>query len=150
VRPSTKVAVALSCLALTPLPGCGGSSGSPTGGGSRSRNVISQEEWQLGALELFQADLSLTGGSGGAAATVDATVDWTFPSNDVDMYVTSTSCTTQAFVQETCTYVARADTPTAKPERVAFTVTAAGNYRFWVVNFGPAAESGTLEIAITQ
>jgi hypothetical protein len=148
VRPSTKVAVALSCLALTQLPGCGGSSGNPTGGGSRSRSVISQEEWQLGALELFQADLSLTGGSGGAAATVDATVDWTFPSNNVNVYVTSTSCTIQAFFS--CTYVAKADTPTAKPERVAFTVTAAGNYRFWVVNFGPAAESGTLEIAITQ
>ncbi len=153
MRVFTRVALGAVCLAVAvTLPGCGGGGG---GGGSivgPSRNpvrsVISQRGWQLDVLEVYMADLSVTGD--GSSATVDSTVEWTYATNDVDLYVTNTSCTLEMLVLDACPYVAHADSSTAKPERVSFTVAAAGNYRFWVVNFGPTRESGTIEVAMTQ
>jgi hypothetical protein len=81
---------------------------------------------------------------------VDSTVEWTYATNDVDLYVTNTSCTVEMLLAEACPYTAKADSATAKPERVSFTVSAAGSYRFWIVNFGPGAESGTFEVGMTQ
>ena len=151
MRVSKCVALALVSLILTlALPGCGGSGGGGVVTPSRTpvRSVISQRGWQLDVLEYLMLDVSITGSGG--TATVDATAEWTFATNDVDIYVTNTSCTVEMLVLDACPYVAKADSATTKPERVSFSVSAATSYRFWIVNFGPTRESGTLEVALTQ
>ena len=145
------VASALVCLiAATALPGCGGGGGGGVVTPSRTpvRSVVSQRGWQLDVLEFLMTDISITGSGG--TATVDATVEWTFATNDVDLYVTNTSCTVEMLILDGCAYVARANSATAKPERVSFSVSAATSYRFWILNFGPTRESGTFEVAMTQ
>ena len=111
------------------------------------RDIVANRTWALEPLDAMMADVDLTGlGTG----TLDATVQWTLASNDVDVFVTAQSCTTEMFAGERCAYTARADSATAKPERVSFRVSAGDRYRFWIVNFGPQRESGTLEVGLTQ
>lgn len=137
-------------LALA-VPSCGG--GGPntiTGGsGQPKRSVVDERSWALEPLETLAVDITITGGFGGSA-TLDAAVEWTFASDDVDLYVTATACTVEMFGTERCAYKAKADGATTKPERVSFGVSDGGTYRFWIVNFGPQAESGTFSAGLTQ
>lgn len=127
-------------------PGCAGTN-LLTGEREPERSVISNQHWDLEPLDTLAVDIRLTGlGSG----TLDATAEWTLASNNVDLYVTAIACTPEMFATERCSYKARADSPTTKPERVSFDVSAGDSYRFWVVNFGPQKESGTLVVGLTQ
>jgi hypothetical protein len=111
------------------------------------REIVTNREWTLDPLAVMAVDVDLTGFGTG---TLDATVQWTSASNDVDLFVTAQSCTPEMFGAERCAYMARADSATAKPERVSFRVSAGDRYRFWVVNFGPQRESGTIEVGLEQ
>ena len=71
-------------------------------------------------------------------------------SDDVDLYATAQSCTLEMFENQRCAFKAKADSPTAKPERLSFGVAAGDRYRFWIVNFGPQRESGTFVVGLTQ
>jgi hypothetical protein len=110
------------------------------------RQIIINQQWTLQPSAAMSADVDLTGFGTG---TLDAVVNWTLASNDVDLFVTAQSCTPEMFAAERCAYMARADTATAKPERVSFRVSAGDRYRFWIVNFGPQNESGTVEVGLT-
>ena len=145
IRAPTLIGATLM-LAAALLPACGGSGGITSTSHTPTRSVISQRGWQLAAGEALLVDLSV---SGSGTATVDATVEWTLATNDVDVYVTNTSCTFEMVAATACAYTAKADSTTAKPERLSFS-TSSGNYRFWIVNFGPTNESGTLEVGLTQ
>jgi hypothetical protein len=130
-------------------PGCGGS-GSVTGnsgGGGSTRSTVDERGWQLDPFELLGVDIQITGTGSG---TLDANVEWTFASDDVDVYVTAVACTTEMFISDRCAYKAKADSATTKPERVSFSVSAGDSYRFWIVNFGPQRESGTFGAYLTQ
>lgn len=145
------VAAILSCLASVGLSGCGAAGGNLLPAATTrtpTRSVISQRGWQLSPNQTLMIDLSVT--DVGSTVTIDATVEWTYASNDVDLYVTNTSCTIEMLSAGSCAYTAHADSATAKPEKLTFTVTTAGSHRFWIVNFGPNAESGTLEVGMTQ
>ena len=128
-------------------PGCVGGTNLLTGERQPERTVVSQQAWALDPLEIVSIDVRLTGLGNG---TVDATVEWTLASNDVDLYVTAPACTAEMFATERCAFKARSDSPTTKPERVSFDVSGGDSYRFWVVNFGPQRESGTLVVGLTQ
>ncbi len=145
----TRALCVAALLAAPFLPGCGGGGGGVTSPSSSqaTRKVMTQRNWELAVNQFMGADLSITGSGTG---TVDAIVEWTYPSNDVDIYVTAANCSTDAFSTSSCAYVAKADSTTAKPERLSFPVTGASTYRLWVVNFGPTQESGTLEVGLTQ
>jgi hypothetical protein len=139
--------------ATLPLPGCGGGSGGGNGGANVTgstevkRSIITEHGWGLDPLAFDAVDISITGAGSG---TVDATVEWTFASDDVDIYVTATACTPEMFANERCAYKAKADGETTKPERVSFSVSGGDTYRFWIVNFGPQRESGTFVAGLTQ
>ena len=137
-------------LALV-VPSCGG--GGPntiTGGsGQPKRSVVDERSWALEPLETLAVDINITGGFGGSA-TLDAAVEWTFASDDVDIYVTATACTLEMFGAVRCAYKTKADGGTTKPERVSFSVSGGDTYRFWIVNFGPQRESGTFVAGLTQ
>jgi hypothetical protein len=128
------------------LSGCGGSS-SVTGGNQPKKSVIDERGWALAPFETLAVDIRITGSGSG---TLDATAEWTFATNDVDLYVTATGCTLEMFSSEKCAYKAKADSATTKPERVSFSVGGGDTYRFWIVNFGPQQESGTFVANLTQ
>jgi hypothetical protein len=128
-------------------PACGTPLGLPIDVSPPTRSVIVEEEWALDALQAVATDVRLTGFGTG---NLDATVEWTFASDDVDLYVTATTCTAEMFENERCAYKARADSPRAKPERVSFDISGGDSYRFWIVNFGPERESGTFVVGLTQ
>jgi hypothetical protein len=135
----------LASLVATALlvPGCKG----VTGPDEPKRATIGHKDWTLDPFDAVGVDVSITGVGTG---TLEATVEWTFGTNDVDVYVTATGCTPEMFASQACSYRVKADSQTTKPERVSYSVSAGDNYRFWIVNFGPQRESGTFEAILIQ
>jgi hypothetical protein len=88
----------------------------------------------------------------GATGTVAATVDWTFATNDVDIYLTrgSDPCTVDDFNSRTCAFLAAAETGSAKPERLNVAGLAAGTYTLYVGNHGPTDESVAWQVTLTS
>ena len=73
---------------------------------------------------------------------MDATVQWSFASNDVDLYLTDRNCNaTTIFQIPSCNVLARADSFTNKPEVIRQNLST-GVYRLFVYNDGPGSESG--------
>jgi hypothetical protein len=95
---------------------------------------------------VFSTDVNVT-----LSGSMSVVADWSFSTDDVDIYVTDLSCnnTEARLVRQFCTLLAKADTYGVKPKRLTLNVSP-GPYRVFVANFGPtAAESGTLQISIT-
>jgi len=81
--------------------------------------------------------------------TVEATVDWTFAANDLDVYLTPGSCTFDQLIANRCSMLTFSESTTAKPERVRATNVAAGSYIIWVANAGPGDESLSYQVVFT-
>lgn len=95
----------------------------------------------------FSTDVNVT-----VSGSMTVVGDWTYTTDDVDVYVTDTSCdkTEARLVRQFCTFLGKADTYGVKPKRLTMNV-APATYRVFIANFGPtAAESGTLQISITR
>jgi hypothetical protein len=142
----------MGALALvTGLTACGGGGGSTgstppvTNPPAPVRSVIGNFTFSLGAVGLAQpVEITVTG-----TGTVDATAQWTFAANDVDLFLTDRNCAaTSIFNLGNCNVLARADSFTNKPEviRQQFST---GVYRLYVYNDGPGTESGTLIVGFT-
>jgi hypothetical protein len=90
----------------------------------------------------------------GTAGTLTATANWTFSSNDVDIFVTSGN-TCQTFSNAGvptgagCTILCQDIAVGGTRASCTFSATS-GNARLLVVNFGPTAESGTYLITVTR
>ena len=146
-RASLPAAAALLALAL---PGCGGGSGSVTGPSvnappARQRQVINGS-WRVDPVETsgqvfyFVFDVRDPG-------DLDASVDWTHASNDVDIGLGSGDCTGHL---DTCNLLAESTSVTAKPERVSRSGLVSGRYTLVIANFGSTTEQGTYEIGLTR
>ena len=81
-----------------------------------------------------------------AAGTIEATVDWTFASDNVDIYLVRGSCTLEQFQKGTCPFVVNSDGSISKPEKLTATSQAAGSYTLYIGNWGPAEESVSFQI----
>jgi hypothetical protein len=129
------------------LAGCGGDSG--TGPDPTPTTVTTTlptftfTSLRPGQVRYTDVQINVTG-------SLSATLDWTFASNDLDIYVTSTSCSvsTTTGIQTLCTAIGRTTSTSSKPERLTVNVTP-GNLRVWAANFGPSSESGTLSLTAT-
>jgi hypothetical protein len=139
-----------SALALiTGLTACGGGSTNPTPPTSNPpapvRSVIGNFTFSLGPIALSQpVDITVSG-----TGSMDATVQWSFASNDVDLYLTDRNCNaTTIFQIPSCNVLARADSFTNKPEVIRQNLST-GVYRLFVYNDGPGSESGTLVVGFT-
>jgi hypothetical protein len=145
--------MAAGVILVTGLSGCGGSNSPNTP--TTPPPVVPQDVTTTLPTQTFVAmspdearfldvQVNVTG-------TLTATSDWTFSSNDLDIFVTSNTCTqfthTGLFLGR-CTTLGRAVSATAKPERLVVNVTP-GVVRVWVANFGPNTESGTLQVTVT-
>lgn len=100
---------------------------------------------RIGVGEVAFAEVTING-----TGVLTSTADWTFATNDLDIIVTTATCTAQTALEinQRCSIVGVTTAVTTKPERLTVDVIR-GNYRVWVVNFGPGTESGTLQMSAT-
>lgn len=80
---------------------------------------------------------------------IEATVDWTFATNDVDVLVARGSCDADQLAAQQCPIVALSLSTTAKPEKVRTDSAAAGTYTLFVENTGPGDESVSFQVVLT-
>ncbi len=136
------------------LPGCGGGGGGGTTTPNpvptpRPSTTLSFNYSNLDPREALGADFSVNV----ADADVEILVDWTFASTDVDVFVTSTSCSTASFLTlfnqvGSCTSLIRG-VSTIKPERTTGRLLQ-GNYRIYAANasFFGSPESGFIQVIL--
>ncbi len=86
-----------------------------------------------------------------ATGTLAVTVDWTFASNDVDIYLTrgTDPCTVDEFNSGRCEFLAFSESFTAKPEKVSATGATAGPYTLYIGNRGPTEEAVSYQVVLT-
>lgn len=125
------------------LPACGSNGTGP----DDDTQVLPPQNFSMGVGQAQFADVDVF-------ETVDfeAQADWGSASNDLDIYITSTSCVNvnaQQLLAGVCAVFARAVSTNTKPERAVFTANT-GRYRVWVANFGPGSESGTLRVTLRR
>jgi hypothetical protein len=83
------------------------------------------------------------------AGTIEATVDWTFATNDVDLALVRGDCSFDQFVSQQCTVLVFSVSTTAKPERIRTENAAAGTYTLFIENTGPGDESLSFQVVLT-
>ena len=138
------------------IPGCGGSSSStaptnipvPTPTPAPVSRVVAEGSFSgLGVRVLA----SVTPFTTTATGTLAVTVDWTFDSNDVDIYLTrgTDPCTVDDFNSGRCEFLAFSESVTAKPEKVSATGATAGPYTLYVGNRGPTEEAVSYQVVLT-
>lgn len=82
--------------------------------------------------------------------TLQASVDWTFPNNDIDIYLVQGSCTIEQFNNNTCPFAAFSVSATAKPERVELPNAQPANYTLYVGNLGSSTEAFSFQVVLTS
>jgi hypothetical protein len=80
--------------------------------------------------------------------TLDITVDWTFASSRIGVYVVREACTLDQFNARTCKFVTTSET-TQKPRTITLTGFTAGTYQLLIGNFANADESISYQIGLT-
>jgi hypothetical protein len=84
-----------------------------------------------------------------STGTLEATVDWTFATNDLDVYLTPSTCTFAQLAANQCTMIAFSESETAKPEKARATNVAPGNYIIWIHNVGPADDTLSYQVVFS-
>jgi hypothetical protein len=143
------------------LVSCGGSgSGSPVSptAGSGPR-LLQQGGFSLNAPQddggLFFALTTITDP---AAGRWEATVNWTFETNTMWMWVANGVCTADQFSRDECPFEAscpcqftiRSETATPKPRVLTIPNAPGGARTLIVMNLGPREESGTYSVTLTS
>jgi hypothetical protein len=80
--------------------------------------------------------------------TLDITVDWTFASSPIGVYVVREACTLDDFNARACKFVTTSET-LQKPRKITLTSFTAGTYQLLIGNFADADESVSYEIGLT-
>jgi hypothetical protein len=147
-------------LASVVSPSCGGGGGcsdNPAGPGCQPSpiptpsplvtRVVSQGSRSLETRFLTDVVFTTT-----ASGTVGVEVNWTFASNDVDIYLTrgADPCTVDAFNSGTCAFIASSESTSLKPERLTAAGLAAGTYTLYIGNLGPTDESVAYQVTLAS
>jgi hypothetical protein len=148
IHPFPRLFLALSTIAA--LSSCGGGSpSSPTPGPSTPaqnvRTVLGNPAFTIsGGTATFKSI------DNPPIGTMDATVDWGNPANEIDFYATDGRCPGFVDLQAgRCTVLARAE-GAPKPKKLSFSNTTANAvYNFWIFNRGTSTETGAMEVAVT-
>lgn len=141
-------------LALV-LPACGGGGGgSPTGPptGPPPPEVIEEASLAFGVVTNSQPTLGIGGGvyQFSAGGRVDISVDWTSPSNDVDVYFYRGTCAPLDGFNDRCEILGKADSTNSKPERLSVPNVAAGTYTMLIYNYGPGSDTVSYRIVLQR
>jgi hypothetical protein len=84
------------------------------------------------------------------AGRLDVTVDWTFATDNVDVYVARGTCTIDQVNQRTCPFATLSESTTAKPERLVMSSLDPGTYNLMIGNRGPASEAASYQVVHTH
>lgn len=148
-------------VAALVLPGCGSDgpncTANPAGAGCLASptppppppvtRVVAQGSRSLETRFLTDVVFTTT-----ASGTVGVEVNWTFASNNVDIYLTrgADPCTIEAFNNGTCPFLASSESTSLKPERLTAPGLAAGTYTLYIGNRGPTDESVAYQVTLTS
>jgi len=140
---------ALAVLTFT-LTACGGSD-SPTGSSSDGPQTFPPRTFSdLPPNGTSYADYTVSGNG-----TLQISADWQQSGNDIDIFITRTSCNTGAYGDllggtGNCTSMA-SQIGLSKPERLTYQVSS-GTYRVWVASsfLSSTRESGTLNVTFSR
>jgi hypothetical protein len=81
---------------------------------------------------------------------VDVTVDWTFASSTIGVYlVSANSCNIDQFNARACNFLIRSESG-AKPRKVSASNVAVGAYELLIANFSDQDDSGTAQIVLSS
>lgn len=138
-------------VAVSVLPGCGSSttpdpvpSPTPTPPPPPVSTVVRSGSGSLPVLNLAPIPFTTS-----ATGRIDVTVDWTFATNDVDVYLARGACSFDQFVTNQCSIVTFSESATAKPEILTVSGAAAGGYVLLIGNLGPTDESVAFQVVLT-
>ena len=152
MRSGPVVAIGAMVWTLLTFGGCGGSN-SPTHvpavttpPAPVSTVLAEGSGTNLGANIVLGLDPFTTNANG----TVDVTVDWTFVTNNVQIYLADGQCSAEQFNSYDCVFAGRSESLTAKPERLQLTNLRAGTYSLLIYNGGPTVESVSFQIVFTR
>ncbi len=109
--------------------------------------VIHNDTFAVGSKFVYPDTFSTS-----TTGSLEVTVDWTFTSNDVDIFVARgvEPCTLATFNDRSCGFVATEESTTMKPEKLTISNLAAGTYTLYVANFGSSNESVACHITLTS
>ena len=151
MRSGPAVAIGAMVGSLLTFGGCGGSN-SPTAVPAVTTppapvsTVLAQgSRSNLGVNMLLGLDFTTN-----ANGMLDVTVDWTFVTNNVQIYLADGSCSIEQFNSYDCAIAGRSESLTAKPERLQLTNLRAGTYSLLIYNGGPTVESVSFQIVFTR
>ena len=127
-------------------PGCG-LSPTPTPPPATVTRVISSGSGSIPAHVIAPVVFTTT-----ASGAIGIEVNWTFATNDVDIFLTrgSEPCTLETFNNRTCGFLATEESTSMKPEKLTAPSMAAGSYTLYVVNFGDTDESVAYQVTLTS
>lgn len=133
------------------LPSCGGSSSpttpptpAPTPNPCTQTTLI-QVDGAVSSLSLARVAFAAN-----ASGRLDVTVDWTFATSPIGIYVVGAgTCPIAQFNADTCTYLARSET-TVKPRKFSVANVAAGNYELLAANFSDVDESISGQVVLSS
>jgi hypothetical protein len=108
-------------------------------------SVVFESEVPFENLQRFQV---VTNDFTVPAGNLQITVDWSSPTDDLDIVLSNPACDTLAFAAGVCK-VLGSERTNVKPARLSMATTATA-YRLFVVNLGPHVESGTVVVRVTQ
>jgi len=81
---------------------------------------------------------------------MDVTVDWTFPEDNIQVMVSSGTCTIDQINGSACTFITSSlASTTPKPRILTVRAVAAGTYQLYVGNRGPKTETVSVQIGLT-
>ena len=81
---------------------------------------------------------------------LDVIVDWTYATNDVDVYLAKGICSFDQFIAAQCNMVAFSESTIAKPEKISASDMAPGAYTLLVGNIGPTEDSVSFQVLLTS
>jgi len=142
---------ALAAALTTTLGGCGGGSSpssptpTPTPAPTTPPPVVVLQATGSVVKSGFVNWINFTTTRAGA---IDATVDWTFTTNDVDVVITRGSCNYDQLAANQCNIAGFSVSETAKPEKVTLASTEAGTYTLFVENTGDKDESVSYQVVL--
>ena len=131
------------------LPGCGGGSGGPTGPVIPTPAPCSHSTLLQGSAALPANIADFESFTTTATGRLDLTVDWTFPSSLMGLFVAQGPCEFDQFKAGTCRFLLQMASP-PKPLKGSVSNLAAGTYEVIIANANAVPESVSASVILSS